>query len=269
MAFSNNLTITDYVVQRLIEQQNIYSYCNRSFDDMVKPGATAVLIPKLAIPVVRTVGTTTTATERKNAHADTSMVTISLSPSAVPLATELIAIYEGGGNLPTEYLQSAAMVLGEAFDTNILTEAQTTTNTDTMAGSVLSWADITTIKKKFVQNKVPKDKMVMVVDADLIDQFLSIDVIKQTVAFNPNYLETGEFGTILGMRTFVSALVPKIGGKATITTFSGYGLGFILNRMGEVKERYDEENMKDITDMLAHSGQELFDVKFAHTMVAQ
>lgn len=269
MAFTNNVTLADYVVQRLIENKGIYNKCNRAFDSMVKPGATAILVNKLAIPVLKTAGTTSTHADRKNAHADTTMVTIPLAASAVPLATEVIADYEGGGALPAEYLESARAVIAQGFDTNVLTEAQTTTDVDTFAGSVLSWADITGIRRQFIDNKVPDDKLVLAIDSDLFEQFMDIDVVKNATSWKGTYMETGEFPKILGMDVIVSSLVPKVGGKATLTAFSGYGLSFVLNRMGEIKERYDEVNLKDVVDMLAHSGQKLFADAFAVVRTAQ
>lgn len=266
MAFNKQL-VADSVVQRLIENQGIYSFMNRSFDGLVRAGASSVDVPSLAAVVVKTAGTAPLHADRKKSKTDTTMVNVPLSIKAIPLADEILGQYESNGTLIKEYLNSAAMALQEKFDIDAITEGQSTTDKTAFAGASMAWTDIVAISKKFDVNKVPKTGRVIVVDANLADEFFAIDVIKSAVAYNQQFLSTGTMMNILGMKFFISGLVPTVtiaaAQKYNMVGIYGPGLAFILSRNGEVKEAWDGENLVQVIDMLAHSGQKLFDPKFA------
>lgn len=262
MAYSKTI-VADAVVQRLIETQGIYSFCNRSFDGLVRQGISSVDIPKLAIPVVKTAGTALVNTDRKKAKGDTNMVNVPLVAYAVPLAEEVLAAYESNGTLIKEYINSAALALQEKFDSLVITEAQTTTDIDDFENANLGWDDIINIMKTFDTNKVPKSGRIIIISAALAAEFFAIDVVKGAIQYNPNYLESGTFVNFAGMKFFISGLVPQINGKDSVIGISGPGLAFILNRMGEIKESYDTTNLQTVYDVLAHAGAKLLDSKFA------
>ncbi|MBN8569652.1 MAG: hypothetical protein J0M18_08475 [Ignavibacteria bacterium] len=268
MAFSKTL-VSDSVVQRLIEQQNIYNSCNRGFDALVRPGATSVDIPDLAIPKVKKTGTTSTHADRKNAKGDTALVNVALGPYAVPLANEITAQWESNGILIKEYLDSAALVLGEQFDSEVITEAQTGTKT-AFAGSSMAWGDLTALKKRMDKNKIPQTGRVLVVSADLVDEFFAIDTVKNATSYNRDYLESGKVPSLLGFQIFISGLVPTVtvsaAQKVNMTAFYGPGLAFIMGRQAELKEVYDEENLKDIKDLVCQAGLKLLNTKFAEVI---
>ncbi len=98
MAFTKTL-VADSVVRRLIEGQGIYGRMNRSFDGLVQQGASSVDIQKLAIPVVKTAGYSLTGADRKKSKADTTNINCALGIYSVPLAEEILAIYESNGML--------------------------------------------------------------------------------------------------------------------------------------------------------------------------
>lgn len=258
MAYSKTI-VADAVVQRLIETQGIYSFCNRAFDGLVRPGASSVDIPKLAIPVVKTAGTALVHADRKKAKADTTNVNVPLTAYAVPLAEEVLAAYESNGTLIKEYINSAAMALQEKFDSLVIAQGLTTSYTSDFAGSTLAWADIVAIMGTFDTNKVPKAGRIIVVSATLASEFFGIDVVKGSVQYNPNYLESGTFVNFAGMKFFISGLV----GSDAVVGISGPGLAFILSRMGEIKESYDSTNLQTVYDVIAHAGAKLLDDKFA------
>lgn len=268
MSFSKTL-VSDSVVQRLIEQQNIYNTCNRGFDALVRPGATSVDIPDLAIPKVKKVGTSSTHADRKNAKADTSLINVPLGPYAVPLANEITAQWESNGILIKEYLDSAALVLGEQFDTEVVTEAQTGTKT-AFGGSTMAWADLTALKKRMDKNKIPQTGRVLVVSADLVDEFFAIDTVKNATSYNKDYLESGRVPSLLGFQIFISGLVPTVtvsaAQKINMAAFYGPGLAFVMGRQAELKEVYDEENLKDIKDLVCQAGTKLLNTKFAEVV---
>ena len=255
--------VADAVVQRLIETQGIYSYMNRSFDAIVRQGASSVDIPKLAIPVVKTAGTPLVNADRKKSKGDTNNVNVPLTAYAVPLAEEVVSQYETNGTLIKEYINSAALALQEKFDSLVITEAQTTTDVSPFAGATMAWADIIDITKKLDANKTPKAGRVIVISAALAAEFFAIDVVKGSVQYNPNYLESGTFINFMGMKFFISGLVPQVSGKDAMVGISGQGLAFILSRMGEIKEAYDTTNLQSVYDVLAYAGCKLLDDKFA------
>lgn len=261
MAYIKTL-VAEAVVQRLIETQGIYSYCNRAFDGLVRPGATSVDIPKLASLVVKTAGTTSTHADRKKTKTDTTMVNVPLGAAAIPLADEILGQFESNGMLLREYVTSAALTFQEYFDLQVITEALTTTNTITDFAN-LDWTSIVGINKGLDLLKVPKTGRIICISANLADDFYAIDVVKNAMAYNIAKLETGQFISIMGMKFFISSLVPQATAKNQIVGFYGPGLAFILSKYMELKTGWDEANLLDVNDLLSHFGKKLLDVNFA------
>lgn len=261
MAYTKTL-VADSVVQRLYETQGIYSFCNRSFDGLVKAGATSVDIPNLATVSVKTSGVSSTHADRKKTKTDTTNVNVALGKAVVPLADEILAQFESNGRLLNAYVDSAALAFQEYFDTCVLTEALTTANAiDSF--DVLTWQEITGISAALDVLKVPKTGRVFGVSANLADDFYSIDVVKNAMAYNIAKLETGQFVSIMGMKFFISALVPQSTGKNQIVGFYGPGLAFILSKYMELKQAWDGENLVEVNDLLCHFGYNLLDDSFA------
>lgn len=261
--------LADSVVTRLIEGLGLYQFSNRSFDGLVRPGATSVDIPSLAVPLVKTAGTAPTNADRKKTKTGTTMVNVPLTAYAVPLADEIAGMFESGGKLIQEFIISASAVLAEKFDELVLTQAETTTYTDSFSGATLSWKDITAIVKHFNTYKVPRSGRVIAIPAALSEEFYDIDVIKNAVGFNKQALETGDFISVLGMKFFISGVVPQINAKEAIVGFYGPGIASIISKMGDVEEAWDGENLQKNYDVLAHAGFKLLANAFAVTRVQQ
>lgn len=267
MAYDKKI-VADSVVQRLIENQGIYQSVNRSFDGLVREGASSVDVPKIADVVVKksSGGYALSGADRKKAKAHTTMMNVPLVDYAVPLAEEILAQFESNGRLIKEYLDSATMKLQEQFDVDVITAAQTTADRTAFDAADMGWKDIANILARLDANKVPKTGRVIVVSANLAEEFFEIDVIKNAAAYNKEFLQSGALMNILGMKFFISGLVPQlnIGGlKDNIVGIYGPGLAFILSRFGELKSAWDTTNLQTINDMLAHAGVALFDDKFA------
>lgn len=266
MAYDKKI-VADSVVQRLIENQGIYNSVNRSFDGLVREGASSVDVPKIADVVVKKSTATPLAdAARKKAKADTTMMNIPLVDYAVPLAEEILAQFESNGKLIKEYLDSASMKLQEQFDIDVITEAQTTSDRTAFDAAAMGWKDITNINARLDANKVPKNGRLIVISANLAEEFFDIDVIKSSVAFNSNFLTAGTFLSVMNLKFFISGLVPQlnIGGlKDNMVGIYGPGLAFVLSKFGELKQAWDTTNLQTINDMLAHAGVKLFDSKFS------
>lgn len=261
MAYTKTL-VADSVVQRLIETQGIYSYCNRAFDGLVRQGATSVDIPKLADLTVNTGGVSSTDSSRAKTKTDTTNVNVALGKAVVPLADEVLAQFESNGMLLKEYIASAALTFQEYFDKMVITEALTTTN-EIESFSELTWLEIVGINKKLDVLKVPKRGRIFCISAEFSDDFYNIDVVKNAMAYNSIKLETGEFINVMGYKFFISGLVPTAGAKNQIVGFYGPGLAFILSRYMELKTGWDETNLLDVNDLLCHFGKKLLNVNFA------
>ncbi|MDI6804935.1 MAG: hypothetical protein QME58_14035 [Bacteroidota bacterium] len=256
--------VADSVVQRLIENQSIHSLMNRSFDGLVRPGATSVDVPAMPILVVKTAGTPPTHADRKKLKADTTMVNIPFTRAAIPIAGEIFAQLESNGMLLREFTESAAQHFSEKFDSDVIVAAQGTTDKTAFAGATMAWADIIDINAKMDNNKVPKSGRVIVVSATLAGEFFNIDVVKNAASYQRDILAGGQLISLMGMRFFISGLVPTVLiAKANMVGIHGPGLAFILNRMMDVEETYDVDNLQRNVDFLASYGVKLFDNKFA------
>jgi len=261
MAYAKTL-VAEAVVQRLIETQGVYSYCNRAFDGLVRQGASSVDIPKLANLTVNTAGVSSTDSSRAKTKTDTTMVNVALGKAAIPLADEILGQFESNGMLLREYINSAALTFQEYFDKQVITEALTTTNSIDPF-STLTWLEIVAISSELDQLKVPKSNRIFCISANLAPDFYNIDVVKNAMAYNIAKLETGTFLSIMGMKFFISALVPQSSDKNQIVGFYGPGLAFILSKYMELKTGWDETNLLDVNDLLCHFGKELLSVDFA------
>jgi hypothetical protein len=260
----NKQVTADGVVTRLIESNGLYNLCNRTFDRLVVPGATSVLVPKLpSLKSRKNTGTSATHSDRKKTKTDTSMVLVDLDIHAVPIADELPGQFESGNMLTTEFEVSATMTLQEGFDADIVAAAQTTTNELEMAGETLSWKDIVQINKTFNQLKVPRHGRLIVIDAELEDQFWDIDIVKQAAAFNKEVISTGTFVTLMGCKFFISGLVEPVDEKKNIVGIYGPGLAAVLSRSAEIKQVWDVDNLQDNIDLVAHFGAKLLSNEFA------
>ena len=259
--------VADSVVQRLIETQSIYSLMNRSYDGLVRPGATSVDVPAMPTLVVKTSGTSSTHVDRKKLKADTTMVNIPFTRAAVPIAGEIFTQFESNGMLLREFTESAAQTFSEKFDSDVIVAAQTTTDKTAFAGATMAWADIIDINSKMDVNKVPKNNRVIVVSATLAGEFFNIDVVKNAASYQRDILAGGQLISLMGMRFFISGLVPTVtisaAQKANMVGIYGPGVAFILNRMMDVEETYDVDNLQRNIDFLSSYGVKLFDNKFA------
>lgn len=264
MSYTKTL-VADSVVQRLIEAQGIYQLCNRSFDGLVAQGASSVDVPNLPALAVRTVGSTDTdGSYRKRTKTDTTMVNVPFEKGVIPIADEVAGRWESNGMLLKEFTISAAQTFQQYFDQRVIEEAQTTNQTID-AVPALDWSVFGKIKAKFAKNKVPMRNIVICIPADRAAEFYSIDVVKNAAAYNKEYMETGTFMNVLGMKFFISGLVPQVNSKDTITSFYGPGIAFILNKYMELKEAYDYANLRDVNDLLCYFAPKLLDNKFAVT----
>jgi len=254
--------VADSVVQRLIEAQGIYQRCNRAFDALVRPGATAVEVPNLPSLVVKTAGTSATHADRKKTKTDTAMVNVPLDKAAIPIADEILGQFESNGMLMKEFTVSAALTFQEHFDKSVITEALTTTNTVSDFAN-LDWATITGLMKALDVAKVPKTGRIIAISANLADDFYAIDVIKNAMAYNIEKLQTGQFLSVLGMSFYISALVPQATAKNQVVAFYAPAVAFILSRYMELKSGWNEDNLLDVNDLLCHFGVKLMSTSFA------
>lgn len=266
----NKIVTADSVIQRLYEDKGLYQLCNRSYDSLCVGGASSVRRPKLAsLTVKKNTGTSSTSSDRKNAKSDTTMVETDLDVYAVPIASEVAARFESNDFLRREYEKSMALALKRQFNIDVIAAAQATTNISPAAAATIGWADYVSILKHYEDNQVPEEGRVIVTSSALMQEFYSIDVIKTAVGFNKDLLEKGMGNQMLGANWFISGLVPQIGGKDCIVSWYSQGLAFILSNQGEIKEVYDNDNLKDVIDLVAHAAAELDGDEFAKVIKHQ
>lgn len=263
MAWSKPLTVMQ-VVTRLIQVLSLYNLCNRSYDGYVVEGASSVRRPKLALLTAKkNEGTAADGVGRTATGAGTTMVETDLDTYAVPILAEIAAKWSSNDKLRQEYIVSAVLTLQKEFDKAVIAAAQATDQVFNFAADVMSWKDITKISAVMNQNEVPKDGRVVVISANLEQEFWDIDAIKNAASYNMQLLSSGKMIEVLGMKFFISGNVPQVGGKDNIVGFYGQGLAFILSKFGEIKEVYSPDLLADVIDLLAYAGCELDDNKFA------
>lgn len=255
--------IADAVIAALAEVQSIFNAVNRSYDGLVREGATSVDIPALPTLVAKTAGTSSTHADRKGIKGGTTMVNVPLNIAAVPIKNELLAQFESNGRLLQDFVAGARDTFTEKFDSDVLAEAVTTTQVYQFGDATLAWKDVMKVAQVFNAAKVPQRGRLIVIPTGLEEQFYDIDVVKTAVAQNRELLE-GSFVRIRGMNFYISALVPKkVTGKENLVGIYGPGLAFILSRFMEQKEVYDPVELQTNIDFLAHYGTKLLKNEFA------
>lgn len=260
----NRIVTADTVITRLLEDKGIYQMTNRSYDSLVRPGASSVRRPKLAnLEVKKNTGTAANHADRKKTHTDTTMVETALDVYAVPILSEVVGEFESNDMLRREYEISASMSLKRQFNIDVITAAQATSNASAFAGATLAWDDLTAILKHFDDNEVPEEDRVIVISSALEQEFYNIDVIKTAIGFNMTGLRNGQMNQMLNCTWFISGLAPLVGGKAAVTGWYAKGLAFILSKEAVIKEAYSPEYLGDAVDLLAHAAAELDDDAFA------
>lgn len=271
----NKIVTADSVIQRLYENQSLYQETNRSYDSLVRQGATSVRRPKLATLAARkNAGTAAGDAARKKTLTDTTMVETDLDTYTVPILNELAGEFGSNGMLRKQYEISMTQALTEQFNTDVLTAAEATANVEETVGAELGWQDFIGIFQHYKDNKVPEDGLVIVVSSALMQPFYNIDVIKSAMGFNKELLQQGMGNQMLGAKWYISGLVPQIGGKNCVVSYNSKGLAFILSRFAEIKETYDpgEYGVRtpgDVIDLCAHAGCELDDDAFAYIVKEQ
>jgi hypothetical protein len=262
----NQTIVADAVLAALIENKGIYGQCNRSYDGLVAQGATSVDIPAMPDLVVKTTGSASDDVDRKGIKAGTTMINVPLGLAAIPIKEELLARFETNGKLMTDFVNGARNSFGQYFDAAVLNAALGTTQTDTFddtVGNKLSWPDIIAVSAAFNSAKVPDNGRIIVIPSALEAEFYAIDVVKNAVAYNAQYLE-GQFLRIRGMNFFVSGLLgQKTAGKNNLLGIYGPGLAFILSRFMESERVYDPALLQTNIDFLSHYGVKLLKPQYA------
>lgn len=267
MAFSKTL-VADSVATRLIETQALFNQFNRSFDSLVRPGASSVDVPLLAIPTVKTTsGYALDGADRKETKTDTTNVNVALTTYSVPLAGEILGQYESGGMLLDQYFKSAADVLTQNFDSLVMTEIISTTNKAAFAGASMAWADVVGIKKTLDLKKCPQNDRVLIIDANIADEWYAVDGVKSALTYSQQMFEDG-IPRFLGFKVFITGNAPthttSVGhSKYCIMGAYGPGVAAILSRNMDVHSAWDTINLREAIDCVSHFGAKLLHADYA------
>ena len=258
MAFSKTL-VSDSVAARLIETQALYGKTNRSFDSLVRPGASSVDIPLLAIPTVKTnTGYALDGSDRVETKENTTNVNVALTTYSVPLADEILSQYESGGMLLDQYFQSAADVLTQYYDRLVMTEIISTTNKAAFAGASMAWADIVGIAKALDLAKCPRNNRILIVDANIADEWYAVDGVKAALQYSEQMFGSG-VKRFLDFDVYITGNAPthtnSVGhSKYCIMGAYGPGIASILNRKMDIKSAWDTTNLREAIDCVSHFG---------------
>lgn len=251
------------LIKALNENQSIYNTGNRSYDSDAKAGASSVDVDLMPLLVAKTTGSTSTSSDRKGPK-DTTKLNIPLGPLVVPTSVAKIDEYSTNGRMMSDFIEGAKNAMGDKFDYSFIGTIQDVGTQTPVSG--VTWEEIIGMGSRLTVNKVPQSQRFGVIDAELEADFCSLDIVKQAMAFNPNYLENGII-KIKGVTWFVTANAPKVGGKPTICQYYGPGVPFILNRFMDSERAYDGENVQVNYDFIAYYGTKMGKAAFGEVLV--
>jgi hypothetical protein len=265
----DKIVTADTFIMLLLEDLGLWTRGNRSYDALVQPGATSVRRPKLSKLVCKkNTGTAKDSADRKGGKNDTVMVETALDTYAVPFKDEVAAAFESNDEIRQGLVGVASKTMIRQFNTDFIAAGLKTTNkVDAKTSGIIEWADVAALIQSMTELEIPQEDRIIVFPANIQADFLSMDVIKMALSYNAGQLSSGKFTEILGHTFFVSALVPEVAGKKPILGAYAPGIASILSKTGKVKEVYDNDNLQDIIDLLAHAAFDLDDKDFAVKLI--
>ena len=238
------------LMKALVENQSIYNTGNRSYDSDAKAGASSVDVDLMPTLVAKTTGSTATHADRKG-PADTTKLNIPLGPLVVPTRTAKIDEYSTNGRMMSDFIEGAKNAMGAKFDYSFIDTIQTVGNV--VPKGALTWEDIISMMSRMTMNAVPQTQRYGWIDAQLESDFCALDIVKQAMAFNPNYLENGII-KVKGVTWFVTANAPELATYPTAGVYYGPGVPFILAKFMDTERVYDGENVQVMTDFISYYG---------------
>lgn len=265
----DKIVTAEKIIAATMEAKGIFQYGNRSYDSLVTSanGATSVRRSKLGGYTVRkNTGDDYRSATRTKAKGDTNMVDTALDVYAVGIENEVAAKFESNDALLNEHIKRMSIALRREFDKDFCAAAMATDQViQTKASGKLAWADLAAINKHFHKLEVDDvGNRITIVDADLEDQLMDIDVIKNAISFSMLKLGGKEkVIEVLGQTIIITALMEKYEGQPAVLGVHGEGLASIVSRFGEIEDAYYPTNLSRIYDMLAHAAFELDDNKFS------
>jgi N4-gp56 family major capsid protein len=200
------------VLARLPKYLNMANTVHRDFEEEVAKMGDKVNVPKT--------GTLTATQKTANGDVtvqqpDDSEVEVALDDHyEVTFIVEDVAEAQSKLSVKDTYVSDAAVALAEKIEDLLYTEAKSNAGESVSAGASLAAADILSMRKKHVDNKVPKvEPKYFYVDSSGMNDLLQvdefIDVNKYGESAQP--LATGELGSIYGYRSFESQTVEGSG----------------------------------------------------------
>jgi hypothetical protein len=250
------------LIKALNEGQSIYNTGNRTYDSDARAGASSVDIDAMPLLVAKSTGSSSTDADRLG-PGDTTKVNVPLVPTIVPVKAKKIDEYSTNGRMMKDFIEGARDAMTDKFDNDFVDAIQDGA-TVTPAG-VLTWEVLTEMDTRMTINKVPRRNRFCVIDAQLEGDFLALDIVKQAMAFNPNYLENGIM-KVKGVNYIISAVAPELNGNPTLNQYYGPGVAFILNQFMDAERVYDGTNVQVNYDYIAYSGAKLLKCAFGEVV---
>jgi len=262
MALSPILT-SSLFQKGLYESENFFTKCNRSFDGLVSGAlANSVDIPVLSqITVYNTAAKAVDHADREDTKDDVGTANVPFEIAVGSVTEQYESYAETNGAALRAYMGEINSAIFEYYDKRVMQECQERAvaaagaNLMTTLATVLQDSDLVKIDKFFALKKINKKRggLYCFVDANITEQFLALDSIKQARSFIKEFFEHG-IATINDITYVITANLAQVSSKYTLTAAWLPGVAFIVKKGLERKEDYQTETKKTYIDYMSYFG---------------
>lgn len=247
MPFSQSQLLADMFLAGLYDSQAIWNKTNRNFDSRVTDKfADSVDLPINPQLVVSKSPVARDSANRKGAKKDTSKVNVPFGLYTIALSQEEEERLFYNGKLLSNVVTDGVAALDDQLDADVIAQALTTSKSGSWTGSTLSWTDVVTLDAMLSIQKAPRRDRVTLIPSQLQSQFLSIDVVKNAMAYNQRLLESGVF-IINGVQFYMSPQFATADQNTIVGCYAS-GIATVLKGYMDRKESYDNSTRKTDID---------------------
>ena len=268
-------TVTSSIIMRgLYESEGLFNKCNRSYDSLVSSVfANSVDIPKNPQLVAKGAATAKSHADRKGSKTDIGTVNVPFEKGTVPVYEEYESWAETNGVALKSFSSDVVIALEEYYDKRIMAVAQASAvaaagdNIFETGASVMQSGDLDKITKFFALKKINKKRggLYCFVDANIVENFLAIDMIRTARAFNKDLLEKG-IATLDWVTYVITANLAQVSGKYTLSAAWLPGIAFILKKGIKREQEYDTTDQNKYIDWISYFGVKVPKTEFSCVM---
>jgi len=263
------------VIKGLYESLGLFAKCRRDLDGLVKDKwANSVDVPKNPQLVVRSTGAALGSADRKKSKDDMGTVNVPFQKRIIQLEEEYESRAETNGEALSAFTTDVTRAFERDFNNLCMNEALASAvlaggaNLVDTTGSELIENDLSRIKSFFINQEVPNEDQIVIIPANLADQFKAIPMIRNAMSYNKDLLEKG-VAIVDNILYLVSAKLDQVGGKDALCGFYSKGIAFVIKKYLDREEVWDTVNTTRYVDYLAYVAVKLTRTQYSIAMVQQ